>query len=135
MCYTHRHDGIPLRRSNMNKIKLFHNPRCSKSRAARALLEARGVVIDIVEYLESPPTVSQLRAIVKKLGVRALDIVRTGEPLFRDMGLSTRDERSDEEWLRIVAENPTLLQRPIIVDGERAVIGRPTENIFGILRP
>lgn len=119
----------------MRKVKLFHNPRCSKSRAARSLLEAQGVVVDIVEYLESPPSVGQLRAIVRKLGARALDIVRTGEPLFWELGLSTCDARSEDEWLRIVADNPKLLQRPIVVAGDRAVIGRPPENVFAILRP
>jgi arsenate reductase len=117
----------------MSKPIIYHNPRCSKSRQTLAILEENGVVPDVVRYLDEPPTPDELSAVVEKLGVAPLEIIRTGEPRFKELGLSKNDERSDDEWLRLIADNPVLLQRPIVVAGRRAAIGRPPEAVLDIL--
>lgn len=109
----------------------LHNPRCSKSRAALALVRDAGVEVPVREYLREPLSVAELRAIVKKLGVRPIEIVRRGEPPFKELGLS--DGTPDEEVLRAMAEHPILIERPIVVRGGRAVVGRPPEKVREIL--
>jgi arsenate reductase len=91
------------------------------------------VEFEVVRYLDEPPTVEELDRLCSMLGVEPLAIVRTKDRVFRELGLSVADERSRGEWLEILAAHPRLLERPIVSDGERAVIGRPTENILGLL--
>ena len=110
------------------KDVLLHNPRCSKSRGA---LELTGERAPVRFYLDDPLSYDELRELVKILGVRPIDITRTGEARFQELGL-TRDS-DDETLLRAIAENPILLERPILVRGGRAVIGRPPELIEEIL--
>lgn len=112
------------------KAKIYHNPRCSKSRAALALLRERNVDVEIVEYLERPPTRATLEQLLRKLGAPPLAIVRTDEPEFR--ALSGR-ARSDDELLDLLAANPRLLQRPIVEVAAAARIGRPPEQILELL--
>lgn len=109
----------------------LHNPRCSKSRAALALVRDAGVDLPVREYLREPLSVDELRAIVKALGVRPIEIVRRGEPQFAALGLS--DDTPDDEVLRAMAEHPILIERPIVVHGGRAVVGRPPERVREIL--
>jgi arsenate reductase len=109
----------------------LHNPRCSKSRAALDLVRESGVELPVREYLRDPLSVEELRSIVKKLGVRPIEIVRRGEPQYAALGLS--DTTPDAEVLRAMAENPILIERPIVVRGSRAVIGRPPETVREIL--
>jgi arsenate reductase len=106
----------------------LHNPRCSKSRAALELVRERGLDLPVREYLAEPPTVDELRRIVALLGVRPIDIVRRGEEPYRTLGLS--ESTPDDEVLRALAEHPILIERPIIVRGNRAVIGRPPEKVL-----
>lgn len=113
------------------KARIYHNPRCSKSRATLALLEERGVDFEIVEYLKTPPTTSELEALLTKLGLRARDIVRANEPEFKASGLSL--DAPDAELLALVAEHPKLLQRPIVEVGPSARIGRPPEHVLELL--
>jgi arsenate reductase (glutaredoxin) len=110
---------------------IYHNPRCSKSRAALALLEERGIEPRVIEYLKTPPTRTELKALIKKLGVKPDAIVRTGEEVFKTeyQGRTL----GDEEWLDALVEYPILLERPIVVSGERAVLGRPPEKILELL--
>lgn len=113
-------------------LTIYHNPRCSKSRATLALLQARGVEPTVVRYLESPPDAALLQSITGKLGCSIRDIIRTGEDVYRELGLE--DKTLSEAALNdIVAANPKLLQRPIVINGERAAIGRPPENVLAIL--
>lgn len=114
-------------------LTIYHNPRCSKSRQTLARIEAAGVSPTVVRYLETPPDVATLTGILGKLGSPATDLVRFGEDQAKALGLAASDTRSDAEWLAIVAEHPKLLQRPIVVAGERAVIGRPPENVDALL--
>jgi arsenate reductase len=109
----------------------LHNPRCSKSRAALELVREAGVELPVREYLRDPLSAAELRSIVKMLGVRPIDIVRRGEAQYAALGLS--DTTPDDEVLRAMAENPILIERPIIVRGSRAVVGRPPETVREVL--
>jgi arsenate reductase len=109
----------------------LHNPRCSKSRAALELVREAGVELPVREYLRDPPSVAELRSIVKMLGVRPIAIVRRTEAPYAALGLS--DATPDDEVLRAMAENPILIERPILVRGKRAVVGRPPEAVREIL--
>ncbi|HEV7425219.1 MAG TPA: arsenate reductase (glutaredoxin) [Thermoanaerobaculia bacterium] len=109
----------------------LHNPRCSKSRAALELVRAAGVELPVREYLRDPLAIDELRAIVKMLGVRPIEIVRRTEPQYAALRLS--DTTPDDEVLRAMAENPILIERPIVVRGRRAVVGRPPETVLDVL--
>jgi arsenate reductase len=109
----------------------LHNPRCSKSRAALELVRESGVELPVRQYLDEPLSVEELRRIVELLNVRPIEIARKSEPQFKELGLS--ESTPDEEVLRAMAEHPILIERPIVVRGDRAVIGRPPENVRDLL--
>jgi len=113
--------------------RLYHNPRCGKSRAALALLRERGVEPELVLYLESPPAPAELDEVARALGLEPLDFMRVKEPLFGELGLDVRDERSRAEWLRLMATHPQLIERPILVCGGKARLGRPPEAVLDLL--
>ncbi len=115
----------------MSELVLYHNPRCSKSRAALALLQERGVAFELVEYLETPPSREDLENLQRKLGLPASQWVRSKEEAFRQAGLS--EQSTEAEILDAIAASPILLERPILVRGERAAIGRPTERLLQLL--
>jgi arsenate reductase len=111
---------------------IYHNPRCSKSRATLELLSENGIDPEIVLYLESPPDTETLKSITEKLGCSMDKIIRKGEALYKELGLS--QSNFDEQYLRnTVSQNPILLERPIVVNGNKAAIGRPPENVLDIL--
>lgn len=113
-------------------MKLYHNPRCSKSRGALELLRARGHDPEIVPYLEQPPTADELRELAGLLGVGARGLLRTGEDEYRELGLG--DPSLDEDALiEAMASHPRLIERPILVHAGKAVIGRPPERVLDIL--
>jgi len=112
------------------QARIYHNPRCSKSRAALALLAERGVDLEVIEYLVSPPTRATLASLVRKLATPALALVRTNEPEFRPYADRTL---SDDEVLDALVAQPRLLQRPIVEIGSRACIGRPPERVLELL--
>ena len=109
----------------------LHNPHCSKSRAALELLRVAGVELPVRAYLDDPLSVDELRRIVELLGVRPIEIVRRGEPQYAALGLS--DATPDEEVLQAMADHPILIERPILVRGTRAVVGRPPESVRELL--
>lgn len=111
---------------------IYHNPRCSKSRAALGLLESREIEFEVVKYLEQPPSEKELRRIVKLLGIKPQQLVRKGEKIYKELGLGEQT-LSDKEWIATLAAHPTLIERPIVVHGDRAAIGRPTENVAELL--
>mgnify|MGYP001159276962 CR=1 FL=1 len=113
-------------------IAIYHNPRCSKSRAALKLLEESGAAVKVVLYLETPPSEQELRALLKKLGVAPRALMRTKEARFRELGLDAPGV-SDDNLIRAMVENPILIERPIAIAGRRAVIGRPPETVLGLL--
>jgi len=116
----------------MTDLTLYHNPRCSKSRAALELLEARGLTPNIVRYLETPPSVEQLRDLLSKLGLPARQLLRSGEEEYKALNL-TDVSQSEEHLLSAMAAHPKLIERPILIAGARAVIGRPTEKLLELL--
>ncbi|UCH49265.1 MAG: arsenate reductase (glutaredoxin) [Betaproteobacteria bacterium] len=112
-------------------VTIYHNPRCSKSRKTLALLEEHGIEPTVVEYLKNPPDKQELGTITRKLGMKPEQIVRRGEASFKEhfAGKSL----NDDEWLDALAEYPILIERPIVVKGDRAVIGRPPENVLDLV--
>jgi len=112
-------------------ITIWHNPRCSKSRQTLALIEAAGAEVSVRRYLESPPTLSEMEAAVTALGLRPIDMMRKGEAKFKELGLSKDSE--DAVLLQAMADNPILIERPIVFKGGKAVIGRPPEAVNVLL--
>jgi arsenate reductase (glutaredoxin) len=113
-------------------ITIFHNPRCSKSRAALALLQERGAEPRIRLYLEDPPDAAELRSILKKLGIPARSLLRKGEAEYREQGLDDAS-LSEDRLIGAMAATPRLIERPIVIAGRRAAIGRPPEAVLEIL--
>jgi arsenate reductase len=112
-------------------IKILHNPRCSKSRAGVTLLEEKGIEFEIIKYLDDPLTPDELTSVIEKLGIRPLELIRKNEADYKDE-LADK-ELSDEEWILAMVENPRLIERPIVINGDKAVIGRPVEAIENVL--
>jgi arsenate reductase len=112
-------------------VVIYHNARCSKSRSACEIVASRGIEATIVEYLKTPPTRAELRALLQKLGMKPEEIVRRGEDVFKeDYAGKTLD---DEQWLDALLAHPILIERPIVVRGDKAVIGRPPEKVLDLL--
>ena len=117
---------------SQDKPVIYHNPRCSKSRETLQLLEERDCDPEIIEYLDEPPTAEELQAIVSMLGITARELLRTTEQVYKDADLDD-DSLSDEEIIEAICEYPALLQRPIVVYRDRAVIGRPPSKVLDII--
>ena len=113
-------------------VTIYHNPRCSKSRRTLALLQERGVQPKIVEYLKEPPSADELDSLLKKLGVEPRDAMRKKEAPYKDKNLSNETLSRDQLIAAIVAD-PILLERPIVVSGSKAAIGRPPESVLEII--
>ena len=116
----------------MTDLTLYHNPRCSKSRGALELLEARGLAPTVVRYLDTPPSADQLRALLDKLGIVPRELLRSGEDEYKALGLAD-SSLSDAQLIAAMVAHPKLIERPILVAGERAVIGRPPEKVLELL--
>jgi arsenate reductase len=112
--------------------KLIHNPRCSKSREAKALLEEKGIRFEVVEYLQNPLNQAELTVLARQLHLRPIDMVRRKEDAFEKHGLGAANV-TDAQVLAAIASDPVLLERPILVKGKKAVIGRPTERLLELL--
>lgn len=112
---------------------IYHNPRCSKSRQTLALLEEKGVEPEVVLYLETPPDAATLRDLLARLGKSPRELMRKGEAAYKENGLAD-PALSDEELIEAMVRHPKLIERPIVVNGERAALGRPPENVLDILR-
>ncbi len=117
----------------MSKVQIFHNPRCSKSRQTLELLRQHGVEPAIRLYLEEGPSEVELQQLLQKLGMQdPRDLMRSKEALYKELGLSD-DDIDQQDLLRAMVSHPKLIERPIVVNGERAAIGRPPENVLAIL--
>ena len=116
----------------MQEIQIWHNPKCSKSRAAMELLENKNIDASVVKYLEQTPTKEQLIDVLKKLNMKASQLLRTGEDVYKELNL--KDENDEEIIIEAMVENPILIERPIIIKGESAVIARPIENLEELLK-
>ncbi len=112
----------------MKKLIVYHNARCSKSREVLEILTKKGIETEVVEYLKKPLTKKVLKDLLMKLNLKPIDIVRTNEDIFKKKFKGKNFK--DEEWIQILIENPTLLQRPIVVDEYKAVIARPAESVL-----
>ena len=113
-------------------VTILHNPRCSKSRATLALLRDKGIEPKIVEYLETPPSEKELAGILGKLGMGPRDIIRKGEKIYKELELADAD-LPDNALITAMAGHPILIERPIVVNGDKAAIGRPPENVLDVL--
>lgn len=108
-------------------MKIYHNPRCSKSRQTLSIIQEKGEEVEIVEYLKDPPSNNELREVLNKLGMKPEQIIRKGEAIYKENYRG--NPYSDEEWIGIMTSNPILIERPIVVKGNKAVMGRPPENV------
>ncbi|MEK1941088.1 MAG: arsenate reductase (glutaredoxin) [Pseudomonas sp.] len=116
----------------MTDLTLYHNPRCSKSRSALELLEARGLQPTVVRYLETPPSAADITALLSKLQLSARELLRTGEDDYKNLNLADAS-LSDEHIIAAMASHPKLIERPILIVGNKAVIGRPPERVLELL--
>lgn len=112
---------------------LLHNPRCSKSRQALQLLRERGVDLPVIEYLQQPLSKGQLGELCALLGIKPLQLIRSKEDLFGELGLSPDNGYSDAQWLDVLASHPKLMERPVVVYRGKAALGRPPENVLKLL--
>ncbi|HHL42925.1 MAG TPA: arsenate reductase (glutaredoxin) [Hellea balneolensis] len=113
-------------------VKILHNPRCSKSRQTLALLSENGVQPEIIEYLKQAPSADEIKEIAKMLGVKSVrEMMRTGEAIYKELNLAAVDDES--RLIRAMVENPKLIERPIVINGTKAAIGRPPESVLSIL--
>lgn len=113
-------------------VKIYHNTRCSKSRGACDILNDQKIEAEVIEYLKTPPTESEIRQILEKLNMKASEVVRKTENLYK-LKFANK-EYSEPEWIKILAENPILIERPIIIHGNKAVIGRPPDKVLELFR-
>ena len=115
----------------MDTLVIYHNPGCSKSRSALALLQARQVPLQVIEYLKQPPARAELVALSRKLGLPPAQWIRAGEAEYRAAGLSA--DSGDDALLDAMTQYPILIERPIVVCGDRALVGRPPERVLELL--
>lgn len=116
----------------MADFTIYHNPRCSKSRQTLALLQEHNISPEIILYLEQTPARTELQALLRKLGLHARELMRTSEAAYKTLGLADPN-LSEDQLLEAMVSEPKLIQRPIVVTGNKAVLGRPPENILELL--
>ena len=117
----------------MNNLTIYHNPRCSKSRQTLELIKEKGIEPEIILYLEHPPTVSVLSKILEYLQIKPRDLLRKGEDEYKSFNLKDTG-LDDSVILEIMSENPKLIERPIVLSGDKAIIGRPPENVLELIK-
>lgn len=117
----------------MSTVTIYHNPRCSKSRQALALLEENGVTPEVILYLDNPPDAATLRSLLAKLGKTPRELLRTGEEEYRELKLDD-PAASDDLIIGAMVLHPKLIERPIVVKGRKAVLGRPPENVLSLVK-
>lgn len=116
----------------MNDARLYHNPRCSKSRQALELLQQKGISPQVIHYLDTPPTADELRDLLRMLNLPPRALLRTSESEYAELGLAD-PARSDDDIIEALKRHPRLIQRPIFVHSGRAILGRPPEQVLGLL--
>ncbi len=116
----------------MNSIKIWHNPRCSKSREAMSILEENGCESEVVKYLETTPTASEIKVTLGMLGLSPRELMRTKEDIYKELNL--QDETSEEKLIEAMAQNPKLIERPVLFKNGKAIIGRPTSIIADFIK-
>lgn len=113
------------------EMKIYHNPRCRKSRETLELIRENGIEPQIIEYLKEPPTIGQLKEILAMLGIPAEKLIRRNEEIFKEKFKG--NEYSEEDWIQIMVDNPKLIERPIVISDGRAVVGRPPTNVSQLI--
>jgi arsenate reductase len=113
-------------------IRIYHNPRCSKSRQTLALLEERGISPEVILYLDTPPDAKTLAELVAKLGITPRQLLRKGEDAYKENNLAD-ESLTDEQLISAMVSHPKLIERPIVVNGDKAALGRPPEQVLDIL--
>ena len=116
----------------MSNIKIWHNPKCSKSRNTLALLEERGIDSQVIKYLETPHTKEDIKILLEMLNIKPRELMRVKEDIYKELNL--KEEDSDEKLIEAMVKNPKLIERPIVIKGNKAAIGRPIENIIELLK-
>lgn len=116
----------------MSTIRIFHNPRCSKSRQTLSLLEQQGIDAQVIEYLKSPPTAAELKSILGKLDMSARELLRKGETDYKELNLSDQT-LSEDDLIAAMIAHPKLIERPIVINADKAKLGRPPEAVLDIL--
>ena len=117
---------------SQKNLVIYHNARCSKSRETLQLIQSHDIEPEIIDYLDEPPDPAELKRIIALLGVEARDIMRTTEPVYRDAELDD-DSLSEDDIIEAICEYPELLQRPIVIAGDRAIIGRPPSRVIELI--
>ncbi len=112
-------------------MKIYHNPRCSKSRKTLNLILEANKEVEVVKYIDTPPTEDELRDILDKLNLPIEYLIRTGEEIY--LTEFKGKDLTDDEWIKALVKNPAMLERPIVVKDNQAIIGRPPENVFKLL--
>lgn len=112
-------------------MKIYHNPRCRKSRETLALIEEKGIEPEIILYLEEPPTQKELKELIALLKIKPEALLRKGEKIYKEEFKGK--DLSDAEWIKVMIKNPKLIERPIVVKGKKAIIGRPPENVLKLI--
>lgn len=112
-------------------MKIYHNPRCRKSRETLELIQQSGNEVEIIEYLNNPPSIDELKEITQLLGLKPYDLLRRGEEVFKEKFKGK--ELTDEQWIEAMISYPKLMERPIVVQGRKAILGRPPENVKELL--
>jgi arsenate reductase len=112
-------------------MKLYHNPRCRKSREGLCVLEEAGQDVEVVEYMKNPPSKAEMKDILKKLGINAEQLVRKGEKIFKEE--FKEKSLTESQWIDAMIKYPNLIQRPILIKGDKAALGRPVEDIIALM--
>ena len=113
-------------------VKIYHNPRCSKSRQTMAILEEEGIEPEVIEYLKTPPSEDEIREIITMLGIRPRDLMRRKEKIYKELELGD-DSLPDDALIMAMASHPQLIERPIVIKDGKAAIGRPPKKVLDIL--
>lgn len=116
----------------MEALSIFHNPRCSKSRKTLEIIEINDVEVQVILYLQNPPSVSELNSLLEKLGMKASELVRKRESIIKELDIDL-SSISNDDLISIMAEHPILIERPIVFNESLAIIGRPPENVEELL--
>ena len=116
----------------MTKLTIYHNNRCGKSRNTLALIKENIPEVEIVDYLNNTPGKEELKSIIKKLGIKPIELIRKGEAIYKEK--YKQKDLTDDQWIEAMVENPILIERPIVVKGDKAIIGRPPELVLALLK-
>ena len=116
----------------MEGMKIYHNPRCRKSREALNIIRNYGIEPEVVLYLDTPPSRQEIRDVLSKLKITAKELVRKEEKLYKEEYRGK--ELTEEQWITVLADNPKLIQRPVVINGKKAIIGRPPESVHVLLK-